>query len=251
MTTGKIRQLQQLIDQAARIVFFGGAGVSTESGLPDFRGTKGLFSEASESPEKLLTYDYFLSHPDEFYQFHKTHLVFPDARPNPAHLKLSDLEQSGKSVAIVTQNIDGLHQMAGSQTVIELHGGNAFYCQNCHQPYSLEFYLSHEKSPRCIACGDLVRPDIVFYGEMLDITKMDQAAELILQADLLIVAGTSLLVYPAASLIHYFRGHALVIINKEETNWDDRAALVIREPVGQVFAQIKVRPQRPATSSEE
>lgn len=242
MTKSKISHLQRLVDQAQRIVFFGGAGVSTESGLPDFRGAKGLFTVSSEEPEKLLTYDYFHSHPDDFYRFYKTHLVHPEARPNQAHLKLSDLEHSGKSVAIVTQNIDGLHQMAGSKTVIELHGGKAFFCSNCHQRFSQEFYLNHEKSPRCSACGGLVRPDIVFYGEMLDTSKMDQAATLIHQADLLIVAGTSLVVYPAASLIHYYQGQNLVIINQHETDWDDRAILVIREPVGQVFAQIQVRP---------
>lgn len=241
MAKCKISHLQQLIDQTQRIVFFGGAGVSTESGLPDFRGAKGLFTETSGSPEKLLTHEYFLSHPDDFYRFYKTHLVHPEARPNPAHWKLSDLERSGKSVTIVTQNIDGLHQLAGSQTVIELHGGNAFYCANCHQSYSQEFYLNHEKSPRCPACGGLVRPDIVFYGEMLDTSKMDQAATLIHQADLLIIAGTSLVVYPAASLIHYYQGQNLVIINQNETDWDDRAVLVIREPVGQVFARIQVR----------
>ena len=236
-----IEQLQQWVDQSRRIVFFGGAGVSTESGIPDFRSVDGLYNQSySEPPETILSHDYFLRRPADFYRFYRDKMIAPDARPNPAHLKLAELEQAGKLSAVVTQNIDGLHQMAGSTRVYELHGGvSRNYCVKCGAFHPLEAVARGEDVPRC-HCGGVIKPDVVLYGECLDNDTVEGAVDAISKADMLIIAGTSLVVYPAAGLIRYYRGDRLVLINLSETSADTMANLVIHGKVGQVLGQIKV-----------
>lgn len=233
--------LVRVIEGSKRIVFFGGAGVSTESGIPDFRSAKGLFnadSGLSASPEKIVSHSFFLAHPDQFFDYYRKHLVYEDARPGPAHLALARLEQQGKVAAIVTQNIDGLHQAAGSRRVLDLHGSilrNT--CLDCGRAYGLEAIVSSKGIPHCSRCGGIIKPDVVLYQEPLDEQVWQSAAAEIGQADTLIVGGTSLSVYPAASLLHFFGGKNLVLINKDPTPYDSAATLAIREPIGQTLAR--------------
>ena len=231
-------RLQSMIKNANNVVFFGGAGVSTGSGIPDFRGTDGLYTAdaEAESPEDILSGDYLSLHPARFYDYYKKHMLYPDAKPNGAHEALVKLERMGKLKAVITQNIDGLHQMAGSRKVIELHGSVLRnYCVSCGETYPLSFVTGGEGVPRCEKCGSLVRPDVVLYGEGLDGGAFTEAASMIAEADLLIVGGTSLTVYPAAGLLRYFRGEDLVIINRTKTPYDSYASLLIREPIERVL----------------
>ena len=234
--------LQQIIDKGKRIVFFGGAGVSTESGIPDFRSVDGLYHQKyDQPPETILSDAFFYSHPAEFFKFYRERMIFPDARPNAAHKKLFELEQAGKLRGIVTQNIDGLHRMAGNRLVYELHG--TIYsntCLDCGKKYDLAYVLSSGDVPRC-SCGGVVKPDVVLYGESLDKYTILGACREISQADVLIVAGTSLLVQPAASFLSYFSGRELVVINRDATSADSRASLVIHDRVGEVLSKLIVR----------
>ena len=237
----QLEQLRSLIDQGRRIAFLGGAGVSTESGIPDFRSDKGIFNAITTygyPPETLLSHDYFMAHTEIFYDYYKTMLLYPEAKPNAAHHALARLEQQGKLTAVITQNIDGLHQQAGSKNVLELHGSvYRNYCMGCHKAYSLEDILAMPGVPKC-SCGGTFKPDVVLYGEGLDDDTVRSAIKHISRADVLIVGGTSLNVYPAAGLIDYFRGDALVLINKSETSRDKAATLVIHEAIGQVLEAV-------------
>jgi NAD-dependent deacetylase len=237
----EIRTLQDWIDQSDNIVFFGGAGCSTESGIPDFRSVDGLYNQTYDyPPETILSHSFFQTHPDIFYQFYRDKLVCPDAKPNAAHRKLAQLEQAGKLRAVITQNIDGLHQMAGSQNVLELHGTvHRAYCAKCGKAFPEEFLGSGEGLARC-DCGGLVRPDVVLYEEGLDEGVLQRSMDYIDQAEVLIVGGTSLVVYPAAGLLRYYRGHKLVLINKDATPYDARADLILHAPIGQVLDAIHV-----------
>lgn len=237
-----IEKLQQMIDGSRRIVFFGGAGVSTESGIPDFRSVDGLYHQKFDyPPETILSHSFFISHTAEFFDFYRQKMICLTARPNAAHRKLAELEAAGKLSAVVTQNIDGLHQMAGSKNVLELHGSvHRNYCQKCHKCYSAEEILNSTGIPRC-SCGGLIKPDVVLYEEQLDSHTIDESLWYISEADMLIIAGTSLTVYPAASLIRYFRGSYLVLINRDPTPMDNRTSLTIHGKVGEVLGQIIVR----------
>lgn len=237
-----IEKLQQMIDGSRRIVFFGGAGVSTESGIPDFRSVDGLYHQKFDyPPETILSHSFFISHTAEFYDFYRQKMICLTARPNAAHRKLAELEAAGRLSAVVTQNIDGLHQMAGSKNVLELHGSvHRNYCQKCHMCYSAEEILNSTGIPRC-SCGGLIKPDVVLYEEQLDSRTIDESLRYISEADMLIIAGTSLTVYPAASLIRYFRGSYLVLINRDPTPMDNRTSLTIHGKVGEVLGQIIVR----------
>ena len=231
-----IDELRQLIRSSGNIVFFGGAGVSTESGIPDFRSVEGLYSQEYDyPPETILSHGFFTRHPDKFYTFYKKKMIFPDARPNAAHLALARMEEDGRLKAVITQNIDGLHQAAGSGNVLELHGSvHRSYCVTCGTFHPLARVLEARDVPRC-DCGGIIKPDVVLYGEPLRDDIMRNAIEYISQADLLIVGGTSLSVYPAAGLIDHYRGSKLVLINRTATNADGRAALCIREPIGETL----------------
>ena len=237
--------LQQLIDKSKNIVFFGGAGVSTESGIPDFRSTDGLYFQKWDfPPEEILSRDFFYKNTAEFYKFYREKFILENIKPNPAHYKLAELEQTGKLKAIVTQNIDGLHQAAGSKIVYELHGTTLNnYCENCHANYDLAFVKQSEsapdKIPHCTKCGAIIKPGIVLYQENLDDDVIEASIDAIQNADTLIVGGTSLVVNPAAGLIRFFRGENLVLINKTPTPMDSAANLIIRDPIGAVFNQIK------------
>ena len=235
----EVRKLKQLVDDSDNIVFFGGAGVSTESGIPDFRSTDGLYhQEWKYPPEVILSHTFYEANPAEFFRFYHAKMLCPTARPNAAHLKLAELEKEGKLRAIVTQNIDGLHQMAGSKTVYELHGSvHRNYCERCGKFYSFDDILRSSGIPRC-ECGGTVKPDVVLYEESLDQATIEGAVRAIAAADVLIIGGTSLNVYPAAGLINYYRGHKLVLINKSPVARDLSADLVIRDPIGEVFAQL-------------
>lgn len=237
-----IEKLQQMIDGSRRIVFFGGAGVSTESDIPDFRSVDGLYHQKFDyPPETILSHSFFISHTAEFFDFYRQKMICLTARPNAAHRKLAELEAAGKLSAVVTQNIDGLHQMAGSKNVLELHGSvHRNYCQKCHECYSAEEILNSTGIPRC-SCGGLIKPDVVLYEEQLDSHTIDESLRYISEADMLIIAGTSLTVYPAASLIRYFRGSYLVLINRDPTPMDNRTSLTIHGKVGEVLGQIIVR----------
>ena len=237
-----IEKLQQMIDGSRRIVFFGGAGVSTESGIPDFRSVDGLYHQKFDyPPETILSHIFFISHTAEFFDFYRQKMICLTARPNAAHRKLAELEATGRLSAVVTQNIDGLHQMAGSKNVLELHGSvHRNYCQKCHKCYSAEEILNSTGIPRC-SCGGLIKPDVVLYEEQLDSRTIDESLRYISEADMLIIAGTSLTVYPAASLIRYFRGSYLVLINRDPTPMDNRTSLTIHGKVGEVLGQIIVR----------
>ena len=237
----KIVKLQELIDQHDNIVFFGGAGVSTESGIPDFRSQDGLYHQKYDfPPETILSHTFFLNHPEEFYKFYRDKMLCDTAKPNAAHLKLAELEKAGKLKAVITQNIDNLHQMAGSRKVLELHGSvYRNHCRLCVKSFDF-VYMKHSTGvPRC-ECGGMIKPDVVLYEEGLDNDTIEESVRAISQAQVLIIGGTSLAVYPAAGLIDYFRGEALVVINKSSTPRDRNADLLIKEPIGQVFSQIKV-----------
>ena len=240
----EIRKLQQMIDESRNIVFFGGAGVSTESNIPDFRSEDGLYNmKYKYPPETIISHTFFLRNPEEFYRFYKDRMLCLNAEPNPAHRKLAELEQAGKLSAVVTQNIDGLHQKAGSRTVYELHGSiHRNYCMECGKFYDAEYVKNSEGIPRC-SCGGMIKPDVVLYEEGLDTMTIQNSVEAIAHADMLIIGGTSLVVYPAAGFIDYFRGKYLVLINKAETGRSVRADLVIREPIGKVMEQISCNPQ--------
>lgn len=240
----EIGKLQQMIDESTNIVFFGGAGVSTESNIPDFRSEDGLYNmKYKYPPETIISHTFFLRNPKEFYRFYKDRMLCLDAEPNPAHKKLAELEQAGKLAAVVTQNIDGLHQKAGSRTVYELHGSiHRNYCMECGKFYDAEYVKNSEGIPRC-SCGGMIKPDVVLYEEGLDTKTIQNSVEAIAHADMLIIGGTSLVVYPAAGFIDYFRGKYLVLINKAETGRSVRADLVIREPIGKVMEQISCNPQ--------
>ncbi len=233
--------LQKWVDESRRIVFFGGAGVSTESGIPDFRSVDGLYHQKWRyPPETIISRSFFDRNPEEFFRFYREKLLCPNNGPNPAHKKLAELEAVGKLTAVVTQNIDGLHQEAGSRKVLELHGSvKRNYCMNCRKFYTEEAIRSSEGVPHC-SCGGIIKPDVVLYEEPLDQEVVQGAVMAIREADLLIVGGTSLAVYPAAGLIRYFGGSRLVLINKTETPYDGEASLLIREPIGEVFAGLRV-----------
>ena len=234
-------ELPQIIKNAKKIVFFGGAGVSTGSGIPDFRGSGGLYTEGAfeESPEELLSGTYLRKYPEKFYAYYKKNMLYPGAKPNAAHLKLAEWEREGKLTSVITQNIDGLHQAAGSKNVIELHGSVLRnYCVSCGEMHSLSYVTEANGVPRCRVCGGIVRPDVVLYGEGLDGAAFMQAQNDIAEADVLIVGGTSLTVYPAAGLLQYYRGDHLIIINRTRTPYDPWAEYVIREPIEEVFAEL-------------
>lgn len=230
--------LKQWIDNSDNIVFFGGAGVSTESGIPDFRSQDGLYNqEYKYPPEIIVSHSFYIKRPEEFFRFYKNKMIFTDAKPNAAHLALAKLEQQGKLKAVITQNIDGLHQMAGSREVLELHGSiHRNYCTRCGKFHGLDAVIQAEGAPRC-TCGGAIKPDVVLYEEGLDENVLRKAVDYISKADVLIIGGTSLAVYPAAGLIDYYEGNKLVLINKSDTARDAHADLVIREPIGQVFAE--------------
>jgi NAD-dependent deacetylase len=233
-------QLREIIETSRRIVFFGGAGVSTESGIPDFRSGGGLYSRdtgLNYPPEVVLSRSFFVGHTAEFYDYYRSHLLYPDARPNPAHRALARLEEMGRLTAVITQNIDGLHQAAGSRTVLELHGSvHRNSCLRCGRAFGLETVTGSTDVPRC-DCGGVIKPDVVLYEEALDEAVMDAAIEHLEAADTLIVGGTSLVVYPAAGLVHAFGGDRIVLINKEPTGMDHLATLVLHEAIGEALGE--------------
>ena len=237
--TDAVKTLKEWTDAAHKIVFFGGAGVSTESGIPDFRSTGGLYhQEWSYPPETILSHTFYKSNPEEFFRFYRAKMLCPEAKPNAAHKKLAQWEQEGRLLAVVTQNIDGLHQAAGSRIVYELHGSvHCNHCERCGKFYSLDHILHTTGVPRC-ACGGIIKPDVVLYEEALNEQVMDGAVQAIAAADMLIIGGTSLNVWPAAGLINYFRGEHLVLINKSAVARDLTADLVITDPIGEVLAQL-------------
>lgn len=234
-----IEKLKEMVEDSDNIVFFGGAGVSTESGIPDFRGTDGLYHQQWRyPPEVILSHSFYESNPDEFFRFYRAKLLMPDAKPNAAHAKLAELEKRGKLRAVITQNIDGLHQAAGSKNVLELHGSVLRnYCEKCGKFYGLDFMLHSEGVPHC-TCGGRIKPDVVLYEEALNGNVLNRAVRVIAQADLLIIGGTSLNVYPAAGLIRYYCGNKLVLINKTAVAQDLSADMVITDPIGETLAQI-------------
>ena len=231
------QQLAEWIEQSDNIVFFGGAGVSTESKIPDFRSVDGLYNQEYDyPPETILSHTFFMRRTDEFYRFYRNKMLFPDAEPNNAHKALANLEKAGKLKAVITQNIDGLHQKAGSEEVLELHGSVLRnYCMECRKAYSLEDVMSQEGIPHC-SCGGTIKPDVVLYEEGLDTYTLEKSVSYIQKADMLIIGGTSLAVYPAAGLIDYYRGNKLVLINKDKTGRDSQADLVIHDPIGEVLS---------------
>ena len=235
----KIEKLRELVADSDNIVFFGGAGVSTESGIPDFRSVDGLYHQKFKyPPETILSHPFYVSHKEEFFDFYRQKLLAPDAKPNAAHYKLAELERAGKLKAVITQNIDGLHQKAGSREVLELHGSvMRNYCERCGKFYGLETILHSTGIPKC-SCGGDIKPDVVLYEESLDEKVMDRALRYIRNADLLIIGGTSLVVYPAAGLVRYFRGRNVVVINKGETGGRLGASLTIDGPIGEVLSQV-------------
>ncbi len=237
--TDAVKKLKELVDSSHNIVFFGGAGVSTESGIPDFRSTSGLYhQEWRYPPETILSHTFYESNPEEFFRFYRTKMLAPEAKPNAAHYKLAEWEADGKLKAVVTQNIDGLHQAAGSKNVLELHGSvHRNYCEHCRTFYGLDRILAATGVPRC-PCGGIIKPDVVLYEEGLDQQTLNKAIRAIAEADMLIIGGTSLNVYPAAGLINYYRGHKLVLINKSAVTQDLSAGLVITDPIGEVLSQL-------------
>lgn len=240
--TEAVEKLQEIIDESRNIVFFGGAGVSTESGIPDFRSKDGLYNQKYKyPPEQIISHSFFVHNPEEFYIFYKDRMLISGAKPNAAHLKLAELEKAGKLSAVVTQNIDGLHQMAGSKKVYELHGSVLRnYCTRCHKFFDVDYIKEASGIPYCDVCGGIVKPDVVLYEESLDTDTIVGAVNAITNADTLIVAGTSLVVYPAAGFIDYFKGNHFVLINRDPTPADYKADLVIHDKVGEVFSQIQV-----------
>ena len=236
-----VQELTDILRNSPKIVFFGGAGVSTASGIPDFRSADGLWNQKYKrnlSPEEMVSRSFFERDPEDFFAFYKDKLIYPEARPNACHYALAKLEKMGKLRAVVTQNIDGLHQMAGSSKVFELHGSVLRnFCTRCHSFYDVDFILKSEGVPRCPKCGGIVKPDVVLYEEMLDEDVIDGAVKAIAGADTLIIGGTSLIVYPAAGFVRYFRGNKLVVINKSSTQADEYADLVIHEDIASVMDQ--------------
>lgn len=238
----KIKEFQQIIDTHDKIVFFGGAGVSTESGIPDFRSVDGLYNQQYDyPPETILSHTFYRKNTKEFYRFYHNKMLFPDAQPNAAHLALAKLEQMGKLTAVVTQNIDGLHQAAGSKNVFELHGSVLRnYCEACHAFYDLPYMMAADGVPKCAKCDGTIKPDVVLYEEGLDQKIINGAVTHIHNADVLIIGGTSLAVYPAAGLVDYFKGDKLIVINKSPSPRDAHADLVINAPIGEVFASLNL-----------
>ncbi len=241
MVEANIAKFVEMVKGSDNIVFFGGAGVSTESGIPDFRSVDGLYNQKYKyPPETILSHTFFEENTEEFYKFYHDKMLCLTAKPNAAHLKLAELEKEGKLKAIVTQNIDGLHQAAGSKNVLELHGSvHRNYCTKCHKFFDARYMKDHEGIPHCDKCGGLIKPDVVLYEEGLDYGILEAATQFIADADMLIIGGTSLVVYPAAGLVQYYRGHKLVVINKGATGMDASADLVIPAPIGQVMSAIK------------
>ena len=237
-----VQTLQQILDDSRRIVFFGGAGVSTESGIPDFRSTDGLYRQQyAYPPEEILSHDFFCTHTEEFFRFYRNKMLFPNARPNAAHKKLAELEAAGRVTAVITQNIDGLHQAAGSRRVLELHGSvHRNRCTRCGKAFPLSAILESEGIPRC-SCGGVIKPEVVLYGESLDSDVLEASVQSISEADCLLIAGTSLSVYPAAGLIECFRGRHLVIINRSPTRRDAEAELCLSSPVGETLDALLIR----------
>lgn len=235
----KLEQLKQWIDGSSNIVFFGGAGVSTESGIPDFRSVDGLYNQQYDyPPETIISHSFYMRRPEEFYRFYKDRMLFPEAQPNAAHKALAALESQGKLKAVITQNIDGLHQMAGSREVMELHGSvHRSYCVRCGKFHSLDYVVHSQGVPRC-DCGGVIKPDVVLYEEGLDSRILQKSIDYIRAADVLIIGGTSLVVYPAAGLIDYYRGSKLVLINKSATARDSQADLIISGNIGQVLGTV-------------
>lgn len=236
-----IQKLSEILRKSKNIVFFGGAGVSTESNIPDFRSSTGLFNEKLNitfTPEQLVSHTFYMKYPEEFFRFYKSKLIYPEAKPNSGHLALAKLEGMGKLKAIVTQNIDGLHQAAGSKNVFELHGSvHRNYCVKCHAFYDAKYILEAKGAPTCSKCGGSVKPDVVLYEEGLDDSVIRGAVDAISKADTLIIGGTSLVVYPAAGLINYFKGKNLILINKSTTSADSKADLVIHDSIGKVLSE--------------
>ena len=237
-----IEKLKKWVEESNNIVFFGGAGVSTESGIPDFRGEKGIYQTISEygiNPETILSHTFFENNKEVFFDYCKKHLIFLDAKPNAAHYALAELEKQGKLKAVITQNIDNLHQEAGSKNVLELHGTlYKNYCIKCGKKFDINYVLNSKGVPKCDKCGGVVRPDVVLYEESLDMGVMQKAVNYIASCDMLIIGGTSLAVYPAAGLINYYNGNKLVLINKSTTNLDNRADLALHMNIGEVFSKI-------------
>lgn len=238
----QVEKLQKIIEDSERIVFFGGAGVSTESNIPDFRSSDGLFRQQYRySPEQIVSHTFFMRKTEDFYDFYKNKMMFLDAKPNAAHLKLAELEEKGKLTAVITQNIDGLHQAAGSKKVLELHGSiMRNYCRKCGKFYDAPYVKYADGVPRC-ECGGVIKPDVVLYEEGLDSGIIDESIRMIREADTLIIGGTSLVVYPAAGFIDYFRGKHLVVINKSATAKEVGAELTIAAPIGEILSRIRVR----------
>lgn len=236
-----VDELQQVIDRSNRMVFFGGAGVSTESGIPDFRSVDGLYNQKYDyPPEEILSHTFFKNHTEEFYRFYRDKMLCLDKKPNNAHLKLAELERAGKLSAVITQNIDGLHQAAGSKTVYELHGSVLRnYCMKCHKFHSAEFIKQSSGVPYC-ECGGIIKPDVVLYEEGLDDKTVSGALNAIQNADTMIIAGTSLTVYPAAGFVRYFSGNNLILINRDTTPLDNSADMVFHEKVGELLSKIKI-----------
>ncbi len=240
--TSEVTQLQEAIDKFENIVFFGGAGVSTESGIPDFRSVDGLYNQQYDyPPETILSHTFFMNNPQEFYRFYQAKMLCDTAKPNAAHRKLAELEQTGKLKAVITQNIDNLHQMAGSRNVLELHGSvHRNHCMKCGKFYDFAYMKNSQGVPKCQECGGTIKPDVVLYEEGLDNTTINRSVQAISAAQVLIIGGTSLAVYPAAGLIDYFQGKKLIVINKAPTPRDRQADLIISQPIGEVFSQIKI-----------
>lgn len=234
-------KLKEIISHSDNIVFFGGAGVSTESGIPDFRSASGLYNEITRdnySPEEILSHSFFVKHTGDFYKFYKSKMVYRDAKPNNAHLALAKLEKEGKLKAVITQNVDGLHQSAGSKNVLELHGSiHRNYCMECHKYFDLNYVVNSSDIPKCDACEGIVKPDVVLYEEALDSDVLEESVRYISEADVLIVGGTSLSVYPASGLVSYYKGNKLVLINKSQTLYDKRASLVLNDSIGKVLGE--------------
>ncbi|MBQ2258200.1 MAG: NAD-dependent protein deacylase [Lachnospiraceae bacterium] len=239
--SSEIEKLQKMIDESDNIVFFGGAGVSTESGIPDFRSVDGLYHQKYDyPPETILSHTFYMKKTSEFFQFYRDKMLFLDAKPNAAHLALARLEEIGKLKAVVTQNIDGLHQAAGNKKVLELHGSVLRnYCERCHKFYDVQTVIDAEDIPLC-ECGGRIKPDVVLYEEGLDQNTLQESVRVISEADMLIIGGTSLAVYPAAGLIDYYQGNKLVLINKAPTQRDTMADLIIKGSIGEVFSQLKL-----------
>ena len=236
----EIEQLKEMVENSDNIVFFGGAGVSTESGIPDFRSVDGLYNQKYDyPPETILSHTFYMRKTEEFYRFYRYKMLCPTAKPNAAHLKLAEWEKQGKLKAVITQNIDGLHQAAGSKEVLELHGSvHRNYCRKCGKLFDAEYILNTKGIPTCDACGGQIKPDVVLYEEGLDQKTLDDAVRYIREADVLIIGGTSLAVYPAAGLIDYYRGNKLVLVNKSATPMDGRADLLVQGSIGEIFSQI-------------